>query len=147
MKNLVCFFLGIILVSCYKENVPVINPLIGEWSIFQVDSGSSPFNPKKYFTLIKQLEYSGSIEFKNDSTGYLLGSIANISDNMSKFLWEYDTTYLPNIYIPFAFLSGESLAVMDTLYSDTLKIYFPDFIFLPHLVGIKYCNGPLTLRT
>ncbi|TSA37401.1 MAG: hypothetical protein D4R64_05775 [Porphyromonadaceae bacterium] len=138
MKKIVFIIFGILFYSCCKEEIPTSNPLIGQWNIFRVDSGYSPSIPKEWFHFIRQLEYTGSFEFKNDSTGYLTGSIINITDNESKFIWAYDTTYLPSIWIPFAFLSGESLAMIDTINSDTLVLYFPDFIFQPNVLGINY---------
>lgn len=112
--------------------------MVGQWNIFQVDSGYSPSNPKKWFNLIRQLEYTGSFVFKEDSTGYLIGSITNITENQHKFIWAFDTTYAKYTWIPFAFLSGTAFAMLDTLYSDTLSFYFPDFIFQPDILGINY---------
>lgn len=138
MKKIVFIIFGILLYSCCKEDIPPSNPLIGQWNIFRVDSGSGLDNPKKWFHFIRQLEYTGSFEFKNDSTGYLTGSIKNITDNESRFIQAYDTTYLPSIWIPFAFLNGEAFAMLDTIDSDTLSFYFPDYLLDPHVFGVIY---------
>lgn len=138
MKKLCFLIFGILLYACCKEEIPTSNPLIGQWNIFRVDSGAGLDNPKKHFRFIKQLDYTGSFDFMEDGYGKLKGSIANITENEEKFIWQYDTTYLPNIWLRFAFLSGNTYAMLDTVHADTASFYFHDFIFKPNIVFVVY---------
>jgi hypothetical protein len=138
MKKIVFLIFGILLYACCKEDIPPSNPLIGQWNIFRVDSGFGIVNLKKDYRFIKQLDYTGSFDFMDDGYGKLKGSIANITENEENFIWKYDTTYLPNIWLRFAFLSGTTYGMLDTLHADTASFYIRDFVFKPFIVGGGY---------
>jgi hypothetical protein len=128
---------GIFLLSCRKDDIPVNNPFVGTWNISWVDSGFA-INPKNGFRSEGRLDYNGSFVFNRDSTGYLKGSVKNITEQQELFLWSLDLTYPGYEYILFGFLNGSTRAEIDTLMTDTLRFYFMDYNFAPNILGGRY---------
>jgi hypothetical protein len=133
------FLLSLVaILSCSKESLPETNPWVGTWRITKVDSAFTPFN-RFLYNIECPLDYTGSFTFNTDSTGYLKGSITQITEREELFLWHYDTTYpqYPRIY--FGFLNGNTESFVVTLSSDTARIVFIDYLYLPGIMGGRWC--------
>jgi hypothetical protein len=126
-----------ILFSCCKDDIPNPNPIVGDWTVAQVDSGSSPSDPRKWFTSHGLLNYTGTFEFREDSFGCLKGTILNISGNQSKFIWDYDASFPKTKVIDFAFLNGTTFAWVGSVNSDSLDFYFK-YYFYQSMGGVAY---------
>ena len=125
--------------GCCKEKLPVSdNPYVGTWNIVSVDSITSvfPLDPRQN-TYKGTPEYSGSIRFNMDSTGFLEGSIYAISGKNRQFLWHEDTDSKYNS-LRLYFITGESVLLFDSLYTDTVNMFFRDFYHTQIGIGGSY---------
>ncbi|MEA1878033.1 MAG: hypothetical protein U9N86_14350 [Bacteroidota bacterium] len=130
----------LLLFSCCKEEIAPVydDPLIGSWNIVSVDSFASlrPMD-SSYAVYQGVLDYSGFIQFNNDSTGAFVGTISAISGDQTHFLWKHDTTslYAPYKITRLQFFDGYSSFYYDSIASDTVDFYFLDYISTGTRIG------------
>ena len=133
-------FMIIILTGCCKENHDeFIKPtIIGKWDIVQVDSCSRSNQPTSPFYVIQTFPDTGSIVFNNDSTGYFVSPIREITCNETNFKWIYNK--LRGI-IELDFPNGSTIAIIKTFTADSLELYIERYCSGISLIGISeyYC--------
>lgn len=137
-----CSILLLLFACCKEEIAPVYDdPLIGSWNIVSVDSFASLRPLDSSYTVNRGiLDYSGYIQFNNDSTGAFVGTISAISGNQNHFLWKHDTTslYAPYKITRLQFFDGYSSFYYDSIASDTVDFFFHDYINSGTIIGRAY---------
>lgn len=134
-----CSILLLLFACCKEEIAPVYDdPLIGSWNIVSVDSFASlrPLDPS-YTVNQGALDYSGFIQFNNDSTGVFTGTISAILGNQTHFLWKHypNSPYTPFNILELSFFDGYSFINYDSITSDTVDFFFLDYISTGTRIG------------
>lgn len=126
-KNLI-LFCGFILIlfGCCKTEIPEVNTLIGKWSakeVYKVRVVDPYFRPE----IIDTLENQGDIFFDKDSSGNMSFKAQEVvGSEQIDFLWTHNKMVSR---IDFEFYNGEeSFAIIESHKSDSLKLFFRDFL-------------------
>jgi len=140
MKTKLIFFWLLIIAGCCKNQMPESDdPLMGTWSIIQVDSLFTQWPLRQELTQnLGKVNYQGSISFYPDSTGEIYGSVTTLTDGMNSFVWGYDTTEMPAVKLGMGFVSGWTKAYVDSLSDDSMILWMKDFYHAPNTYGGHY---------
>ena len=142
MKKRIFFTLVIIssvVASCCKETIRSGDTLIGDWKIDSISKYVLWNYTGATLRYVSKLPDTTSLHFNSDSLGYFLLPLSYITDTVEDFIWHHDTS---NHAIDFFLESGTSIGILRGFPSDTIVLYFRDYLLPPngsHSIYYQFC--------
>jgi len=116
-----------VVIGCCKEEPPeIIDPIIGTWDIAFIDSGWIPVYKDFMYNPIDTLDLTGTWSFNNDGSGFLDGSIDQLTGGVEYFTWVVNDSLQKLFIISYSDLT---YGIIEKLDGDSLCFYYKDWKF------------------